>query len=79
MLIGVVINDAELFNEKPKKLEDFYNYNRPHAALDGKTLYEGLREEVKLSGKTMKFSPTKSRHNLLTGTIEFIKLKSFFS
>ena len=27
----VVIDDADLFNEKLREWEDFYNYNRPHA------------------------------------------------
>ena len=35
MLDGVVIDDAKLFNEKLKEWENFYNYNRPHAALGG--------------------------------------------
>jgi len=49
MLNGVVIDDAKLFNEKLQEWEDFYNYNRPHAALGGKTPYERLREKVRLS------------------------------
>jgi len=49
MLEGIVIDDAKLFNEKLKEWEDFYNYNRPHAALFGLTPYERFREKVKLS------------------------------
>ena len=49
MLKGVVIDDAKLFNEKLQEWEDFYNYNRPHAALEGKTPYERLREKLRLS------------------------------
>ena len=42
MLEGIVIDDAKLFNEKLKEWEDFYNYNRPHAALFGQIpLYFG--------------------------------------
>ena len=37
ILNGVAIDDAKLFNEKLQEWEDFYNYNRPHAALGGKT------------------------------------------
>jgi transposase InsO family protein len=48
MLDGIVIDDARLFNEKLKEWEDFYNYNRPHAALGGQTPYERLREKMKL-------------------------------
>lgn len=42
MLDGVVIDDAKLFNEKLREWEDFYNYNRPHAALGEQTPYERL-------------------------------------
>ena len=48
MLDGVVIDDAKLFNEKLREWEDFYNYNRPHAALGGLTPYERFREKAKL-------------------------------
>jgi transposase InsO family protein len=48
MLDGIVIDDTKLFNEKLKEWEDFYNYNRPHAALGGQTPYERLREKMKL-------------------------------
>jgi transposase InsO family protein len=46
MLDGVVIDDTELFNERLKEWEDFYNYNRPHGGLDGQTPYERLREKT---------------------------------
>jgi len=49
MLNGVVIDNAKLFNEKLQEWEDFYNYNRPHSSLEGKTPYERLREKVGLS------------------------------
>jgi transposase InsO family protein len=48
MLDGIVIDDTKLFNEKLREWEDFYNYNRPHAALGGQTPYERLREKMKL-------------------------------
>jgi len=48
MLDGVVIDDANLFNEKLKEWENFYNYNRPHQALGGQTPHERFREKVKL-------------------------------
>lgn len=48
MMKGAVIDDAKLFNEKLKEWEDFYNYQRPHAALDGQTPYERFREKMKL-------------------------------
>jgi hypothetical protein len=40
MLDGVVIDDTELFNDRLKEWEDFYNYNRPHGGLGGQTPYE---------------------------------------
>ena len=46
MLDGVVIDDAKLFNKKIEEWENYYNYCRPHAALDGKTPYERFREKV---------------------------------
>jgi len=37
-----VADDIHLFNDKLRQWEDYYNYNRPHAALDGQTPYERL-------------------------------------
>lgn len=48
MLEGVVIDDTKLFNEKLKEWENYYNYARPHAALNGQTPYERFREKTKL-------------------------------
>ena len=46
MLEGVLIDDADLFNEKLKEWESFYNYGRPHGALGGQTPYERFREKI---------------------------------
>jgi transposase InsO family protein len=46
MLKGVVIDDTELFNDRLKEWEDFYNFNRPHGALVGETPYERLRQKT---------------------------------
>ena len=46
MLEGVVIDDAELFNEKLREWENFYNHSRPHGALGGQTPYERFREKI---------------------------------
>src|SRR4051812_18335455 len=35
-------DDIHLFNDKLKEWEDYYNYHRPHGALDGQTPYERL-------------------------------------
>jgi transposase InsO family protein len=45
-LKGVVIDDAELFNERLQQWQDFYNYDRPHGALGGQTPYERLRQKT---------------------------------
>jgi transposase InsO family protein len=37
LLEGVVIDDAQVFNDKLQEWEDFYNYHRPHGGLDGQT------------------------------------------
>jgi len=39
---GGVSDDIHLFNEKLREWENYYNYHRPHGALDGQTPYERL-------------------------------------
>jgi transposase InsO family protein len=46
MLDGVVIDDAQVFNDKLQEWEDFYNYHRPHGGLDGQTPYERLKQRT---------------------------------
>jgi transposase InsO family protein len=46
LLDGVVIDDARVFNDKLREWEDFYNYHRPHGALDGQTPYERLKQRT---------------------------------
>ena len=46
MLDGVVIDDTELFNDKLQQWEDYYNFDRPHDALDGQTPYERLKQKT---------------------------------
>ena len=43
LLEGEVIDDARLFETRLQEWEDYYNYHRPHGALDGQTPYERLR------------------------------------
>jgi transposase InsO family protein len=43
---GVVIDDANMFNDKLQEWEDFYNFHRPHGSLDGQTPYERLRHKT---------------------------------
>ncbi len=42
-----VSDDIHLFNEKLREWEDYYNYHRPHGALDGQTPYERLVAKTK--------------------------------
>jgi transposase InsO family protein len=37
-----ISDDIHLFNAKLRKWEDYYNYHRPHGALNGQTPYERL-------------------------------------
>lgn len=39
---GGIADDIHLFNEKLRECENYYNYHRPHGALDGQTPYERL-------------------------------------
>ena len=46
LLDGVVIDDAQVFNDKLQEWEDFYNYHRPHGGLGGQTPYERLKQRT---------------------------------
>ncbi|MFD8283285.1 integrase core domain-containing protein [Streptomyces solisilvae] len=46
LLDGVVIDDAEVFNDKLREWEDYYNYHRPHGGLGGHTPYERLKQKT---------------------------------
>lgn len=48
MIEGIVIDDTKMFNEKLQEWENFYNFERPHSALEDKTPYEKFREKTKL-------------------------------
>jgi len=42
-----ISDDIHLFNEKLREWEDYYNYHRPHGALDGQTPYERLLQKTR--------------------------------
>ncbi len=46
LLDGVIIDDAEVFNDKLREWEDYYNYHRPHGGLGGQTPYERLKQKT---------------------------------
>ena len=46
LLGGVIIDDAQVFNDKLQEWEDYYNYHRPHGGLGGQTPYERLRQKT---------------------------------
>src|SRR5215471_3581542 len=47
-----VTDDIHLFNEKLREWEDYYNYHRPHVALDGQTPYERLLSKTRAQVST---------------------------
>jgi transposase InsO family protein len=46
LLKGQIIDDTRLFTDKLQEWEDYYNYHRPHGALNGQTPYERLRQKT---------------------------------
>ncbi len=44
-----VRDDIHLFNKKLREWEDYYNFDRPHGALDGHTPYERLKQKQRLA------------------------------
>ena len=47
-----ITDDIHLFNEKLREWEDYYNYHRPHGALDGQTPYERLIAKTRAGAST---------------------------
>ncbi len=47
LLDGVVIDEASVLNDKLEEWERFYDFERPHGALGGRTPYERLRERAR--------------------------------
>ena len=47
-----IADDIHLFNDKLREWEDYYNYHRPHGALDGQTPYERLMAKSSASLST---------------------------
>jgi len=46
LLDGLVIDESGLFAERLREWEDYYNFDRPHGALGGRTPYERLRQKT---------------------------------
>lgn len=46
LLKGKVIDSLEDFNFRIKKWQDYYNYERPHGSLDGKTPFEKFKSKL---------------------------------
>jgi len=46
LLDGVVIDDTNVFNDRLREWENFYNYHRPHGGLGGQTPYERLKQRT---------------------------------
>ena len=42
-----ITDDIHLFNEKLREWEDYYNYHRPHGALNGQTPFERLMAKTR--------------------------------
>lgn len=42
-----VSDDIHLYNDKLREWENYYNYDRPHGALDGQTPYERLLQKTR--------------------------------
>ncbi|WP_405545577.1 integrase core domain-containing protein [Streptomyces phaeochromogenes] len=52
---GVIIDDAEVFNDKLRAWEDYYNYHRPHG---GQTPYERLKQKTTTQAQSVIISCT---------------------
>lgn len=46
LLDGVIIDDADIFNQRLTEWENYYNFDRPHGALTGQTPYERLKQKT---------------------------------
>jgi transposase InsO family protein len=42
-----ISDDIHLFNQKLREWEDYYNYHRPHGALEGQTPFERLMAKTR--------------------------------
>ncbi|MDV9171993.1 integrase core domain-containing protein [Streptomyces sp. W16] len=48
LLEGIIIDDAEVFNDKLREWKDYCDYRRPHGGLGGQTPYERLKQKTAL-------------------------------
>ncbi|MER6066644.1 integrase core domain-containing protein [Streptomyces sp. NPDC001792] len=45
LLDDVIIDDAQVFNDKLREWEEYYNYHRPHGGLGGQTPCERFKQK----------------------------------
>ncbi|MFE5813023.1 integrase core domain-containing protein [Streptomyces sp. NPDC056479] len=60
LLDGVIIDDAEVFNDKLREWEDYYNYHRPHGGLGGQTPDERLKQKTTAQAQSKIVSCTRA-------------------
>ena len=46
LLDGVTIDDTDMFNDRLRAWEGYYNFERPHGGLDGQTPYGRLKQKT---------------------------------
>ena len=46
LLEGVTIDDTDMFNDRLREWEDYYNFERPRGGLDGKSPYVRLKQKT---------------------------------
>jgi transposase InsO family protein len=60
-----VTDDIHLFNAKLRGWEDYYNYHRPHGALNGQTPYERLMAKTRAGVLPGQSDPTLAKSGRL--------------
>jgi hypothetical protein len=66
-------DDVDL-EKKMNTWENFYNFDRPHSAHSGKTLYEALKEKLKLKTDCQPRLLTKQLSTSICSTIKRVAI-----